>query len=83
MKRLIPLLMLFPLMGADDCSPSDQRNVAARSLSPIAICTWKDSDRSNWEIICIDRGRRYSCLVARDERVSCAATNESVSPELR
>lgn len=88
MRRLLLVPLLAALMGADGCESIDHHSidhlsVAARSLGPDAICTWKDSDRSNWEIICISRGVRYACLVGPGERVSCAATSTPVPAEAR
>lgn len=81
-KRLFLLPFLVALMGADNCTTIDKRAVAARSLGPDAICTWKDGSQSNWEVICITRGRRYTCLV-EDERVGCAATSDATPAEAK
>lgn len=84
MKRLALLLLLIPLMGNDDCKPTDDRTVAAQKLGQNAICTWRNNDRSNYEIICIAGGRRYSCLVSHSDNannVNCAVVSPTVEAE--
>ncbi len=55
----------------------DSRELAAESLGPDAVCSWRHGGPST-EILCLRGGRRYVCLVnSRRDTVQCSLLTTS------